>query len=218
MVLMKRIHPLHFASFVLFAAVSLALCGGGAVFAADPVKMYHFRPSWEKDEMAGKFNELPFLLEVRSDRALFILVWEMKGKSAITPYCDTFDMKRRWDDKAVRMKYEGMPLEWHFEPKMITHLAFYVSIFFDPNYAFLKKPAPKGPFYCRLVLPVLELSGKPQVFHEVTSIQSQWFLCEIRGGKVVHLSKVRDHFQPYADFNTTQGPFPHLYAPNLIHF
>ena len=185
---------------ILFLIALSIVSSAGTSWSQTTLK-YNLEGMWGKtDDMAGSMFKLPFLLEAEAKRPLFLLVWELNGNGPIEPYCDQFEIKMKWEDKPKLVAYEGRPLEWHYEPKLITDMDFRLNIYFDPMYAWLSKKPPADSFYCRLVIPVWGVSSKSQTFEVVTRIYSQWFQCTMKDGKVIHFYKAPEdnplHWEP----------------------
>lgn len=179
----------HIWNFCLALGLS-ATC----VYGKQTILTYTFLPAWNPTDISAT-DKVKFTILLKSKSPIFLLVYEMRDSTPLAAYWNgELEAKEGWEGISNKINLDVTPIEWKFEPKLLTGVTTEVAIPFSIAKSELLKRFGEREFFCRIALPVWGIGKTSPPFKKIEKIWSAWFKCKIDSFKCLTVSIAKESF------------------------
>jgi hypothetical protein len=159
--------------------------------------IYGFYPLWGSDESheVTKIGNLPFVIQLESDYALFLLVEKFDNSNLPSAYFSGVEIWRGADKPPLQIRMSSMPIEWIYKPELATYSTSRVTISFDSMEKDLARDLGDGTYSCRIIAPIWKLNSASTHFIVVTHLLSTWFNVRLHTKRIVGIFSTNQSFR-----------------------
>jgi len=200
---------------LLYAGISIVVllshnaCGSGKLLD------YGFYVDWpERQNALKQCEQLPFVIQLQSSRPYFLLAYQISKDNSAQVFFNRIEItkgKKLIGVRSVRSHF--LPVEWPFEPVLLTNRTMHVAIDFHVMEAPLLEQFGRGSYQCRIKLPIWKVDPATSHFVIANYIKSSWFTVDVEERGVSNITASVNSFsisgdqtlKDYSDMKSNPG-------------